>query len=298
LRGQRNLNRLTYFAAVVENGSFTAAANALGITKAVVSQQVAKLEEETGAALLIRTTRRVQPTEAGKDFYARCLSILREAESAFDQVSQASAKPIGLLRVAAPLDFGITVVTPAATTFKRAHPECDVSLMLDDRIVDLLTEKIDLSIRVGWLADSGFKARKVGEFRQLAVCVPDIAGRVRRADGPEVLAGLPFIANSVLRSPLDWRFARGREARTVKTAASIAVNATMAAHAATLAGGGFSILPDFLVAPDLKAGRLVALLSDWRLPSGGIFLVFPQTKYRPPKTTAFVDVLLQRLGLS
>ena len=157
MRGQRNLNRLTYFAAVVENGSFTAASNALGITKAVVSQQVAKLEEETGAALLIRTTRRVQPTEAGKDFYARCLSILREAESAFDQVSQASTKPIGLLRVAAPLDFGITVVTPAATTFKRAYPECDVSLMLEDRIVDLLAEKIDLSIRVGWLADFGLQ---------------------------------------------------------------------------------------------------------------------------------------------
>jgi DNA-binding transcriptional LysR family regulator len=197
MRGQRNLNRLAYFTAVVEKGSFTAASDALGITKAVISQQVAKLEEEIGTALLIRTTRRVQPTGPGKDFYSRCLSILTEAESAFEQVSAASSKPTGILRITAPLDFGITVVTPAAAAFRRAYPDCDVSLMLLDPIVDLVAEQIDLSIRVGWLADSSLKARKIGEFGQLTVCLPQIAATLKRGAAPDALSNLPFIANPV-----------------------------------------------------------------------------------------------------
>jgi DNA-binding transcriptional LysR family regulator len=296
MRKTRNLNRLTYFAAVVEHGSFTAASDALEITKAVVSQQVAKLEDDTGTALLIRTTRRVQPTDAGKAFYAHCLNILREAESAFDQISQAASAPVGLLRVAAPLDFGISVVAPAATAFKRQFPECDVSMTLEDRVIDLLTERIDLSVRVGWLADSTLKSRKIGEFRQLTVATPNVAGALRRSAGPEALADLPFVANSVLRNPLLWRFAKGRESRTVRMTASIVANATMAVHAAVLAGGGFGIMPDFLIASDLASGRLVRLCRDWRLPSGGVHLVFPASKYRPPKTTAFVEVLSRQLG--
>lgn len=295
---QRNLNRLAYFAAVVDKGSFTAAADDLGITKAVVSQQVAKLEAEIGTALLIRTTRRVRPTEAGEAFHKRCLAILRDADSAFDEVSLAGARPIGMLRVAAPLDFGISVVTPAATLFRRTHPQCDVTLRLDDRIVDLLAEKIDLAIRVGWLTDSSFKSRRIGRFRQLAVAIPELARGLKRAAGPEALQTLPFVANSVLSDPHRWRFTRGRETRQIATAASISVNATLAVQHATLAGAGFSVLPDFLVAADLAAGRLVNLLPDWTLPSGGIFLVFPSTRYRPPKASAFAEILSQQIRKS
>jgi DNA-binding transcriptional LysR family regulator len=143
------------------------------------------------------------------------------------------------------------------------------------------------------LADSSLKARKIGEFRQLTVCLPQIAATLKRGAAPDALSNLPFIANTVLRNPLAWRFSKGRETRSIRLAASLAVNATMAVHAATLVGGGFSILPDFVVAPDLKAGRLVALVSDWHLPKGGIYLVFPKTLYRPPKTTAFTEILSQ-----
>lgn len=296
MRKVRNLNRLAHFSAVVEHGSFTAAADVLGVTKAVVSQQIARLEDEIGTALLSRTTRRVQPTDAGRAFYARCLNILREAESAFDQVSEAGSKPVGLLRVAAPLDFGITVVAQAATAFRKAYPACDVSLLLEDRIVDMLSEKVDLSIRVGWLADSSFKSRKIGSFRQIVIATPDVAKPLRRASDPSAIAELPFIASSILRTPLQWRFAKGRETRAVRMSPAIEVNATLAVHAAVCAGGGVGIVPDFLVAADLAAGRLVHLLPEWRLPTGGIFLVFPSSKYRPPKTAAFVEVLSAHLG--
>src|SRR3954463_7030341 len=108
-----NLNRLAYFAAVVETGSFTAAAARLGITKAVVSQQVARLEEELGTTLLVRTTRRVEPTEAGRAFHARCVVILRESEEAFVEITRAAGSPTGTLRITAPFDYGAAVVVPA-----------------------------------------------------------------------------------------------------------------------------------------------------------------------------------------
>ena len=117
-----NLNRLAYFAAVVDAGSFTAAAGRLGITKAVVSQQVARLEEEVGTTLLVRTTRKVRPTEAGRVFHARCASILREAEDAFGELSQVATTPTGTLRITAPFDYGISRVVPAITQFADKFP--------------------------------------------------------------------------------------------------------------------------------------------------------------------------------
>src|SRR5262245_50039391 len=119
-----NLNRLAYFTAVVDTGSFTRAAERLGITKAVVSQQVARLERELGTTLLIRTTRRVHPTEAGRMFHARCVLILREAEDAYGELAKASTEPRGTLRLTAPYDYGTSVVVPAVTAFLARFPSC------------------------------------------------------------------------------------------------------------------------------------------------------------------------------
>src|SRR5450432_2816328 len=130
MRSPMNLNRLAYFAAVVDAGSFTRAAAGLGITKAVVSQQVAKLEEEVGTTLLIRTTRSVQATEAGRSLYARCTVILRESADAFDELAQGVASPRGTLRIAAPFDYGSTVVVTVVTELTRRYPRINVVLKL------------------------------------------------------------------------------------------------------------------------------------------------------------------------
>jgi DNA-binding transcriptional LysR family regulator len=288
-----NLNRLAYFAAVVDAGSFTAAAERLGITKAVVSQQVARLEEEVGTTLLARTTRKVQPTEAGRIFHARCANILREAEDAFGELSQAATKPTGTLRITAPFDYGISRVVPAVTQFAEAYPACKVELSLSDRKMDLTADNIDTAIRVGWLADTSHQARRIGSFEQLLVAPPRFADVIARIDSPKRLLALPFIANAALRNPLDWSFSRGqRERQDVQWRATISLDATMAVHAAVLAGAGISALPDFLVAGDLAAGRLIHVLPAWKLPSGGIHAVFPAARFRPSKVTAFVSVLM------
>lgn len=287
-----NLNRLAYFTAVVDTGSFTRAAERLGITKAVVSQQVARLEKELGTALLIRTTRRVHPTEAGRMFHARCVLILREAEDAFDELAKASAEPRGTLRLTAPYDYGTSVVVPVVTAFIARFPACRAEVILSDQTLDLAAGKLDMAVRVGWLTDSTVQARRMGTFRQLLVGARALASKVAEAEEPADLAALPFVANTALREPLVWKFSRGvSEHRTVRLKASIAIDTTPAVLQAVLGGAGLSVLPDFLVAEHLEAGRLIHALQQWRLSAGGIYAVYPASRFRPPKVTAFVQML-------
>jgi len=291
-----NLNRLAYFLAVVDAGSFTRAAERLGITKAVVSQQVKRLEEELKTSLLTRTTRRVVPTEAGRLFYAHCSTILDDVGQAFAAVAESGERPTGTLRVAAPNDFGTSILSTIATDFSRSFPDCHVELLLGDERIDLVAHQIDLSIRVGWLADSSLQARRIGSFQQRLVATPEVAGQIR-GSSPSALASIPFVANSALRNPLDWSFSRGKTQRqTLNVRPRLTINSTPAVLASVLAGGGASILPDYLVAAPLRAGALVELLPDWALPSGGIHAVFPASRYRPMKTRAFVDFVVQRMG--
>ena len=288
-----NLNRLAYFAAVVDTGSFTRAAERLGITKAVVSHQVAQLEQDLGTSLLVRTTRRVHPTEAGTMFYARCVMILREAEDAFDELAQAAIEPTGTLRITAPNDYGTAVVAPVVAAFAARYPTCRVEQTLSDQTMDLTSGKIDMAVRVGWLADSSLQARKIGSFRQLLVGTPAFAARIATVSDPDDVASLPFVANMALRDPLMWPFSRGDlERRSVRLQAKIAIDTTPGVLEVIRAGGGLSVLPDFLVADELSSGRLIHVLPEWSLPSGGIYTVYPAARFRPRKVTAFVEMLI------
>jgi len=288
-----NLNRLAYFAAVVDAGSFTKAADRLGITKAVVSHQVAQLERDLKTTLLMRTTRRVHPTEAGRIFHTRCTQILREAEDAFAELAASEAAPTGTLRIAAPNDYGIAAIVPVVTAFVERYTDCRVELLLGDQAVDLSLGQIDMAIRVGWLSDSSLQARKIGSFRQFLVAGATMAGKVKAVETPNDLAGLPFIANLALRKPLHWQFAHAdQSACDVDFQSSIAVDTTLGARAAVRAGGGLSVLPEFLVADDLASGAVLHVLPDWSLASGGIFTVFPAARFRPTKVASFVEMLV------
>ena len=293
--GLGNLRRLAYFVAVVETGSFTAAAERLGITKAVVSQQVARLESEFRTSLLVRTTRKVQATEAGQAFYVRCAMILREAADAFDELSVSSAEPSGMLRLTAPLDYGIGVVVPAISTFMQRYPACKVDALLSDQTLDMISGRIELAIHVGWLAETGLQARRIGAFRQLLVASPTLTPQVARLTHPEDIAKLPFVANTALRDHLRWDFALSEiERQAVNVQATIFLDATLAVREAVRNGAGVSVLPDYVVADDLVAGRLIQVLPQWQLPSGGIHAVFPAARFRPAKVRAFVDLLADR----
>ncbi|RYF60190.1 MAG: LysR family transcriptional regulator [Comamonadaceae bacterium] len=294
-----SLRRLAYFAAVVETGSFTAAADRLGITKAVVSQQVAKLEASFKTSLLVRTTRKVQPTEVGRAFYRRCATILREASDAFGDLAETSTAPSGLLRLTAPFDYGVGVVVPAIAAFTKRYPACKVDAILSDRTLDIMADDIELAIRVGWLEETSQQARRIGTFRQVLVAPKSMRRQVATLSNPGDITDLPFVANRALRDPLRWRFSseakKGpRSEQVVVVQASIFIDVTLGVREAVCQGAGLSVLPDYVVAEDLAAGRLVEVLPQWHLPSGGIHAVFPATRFRPAKVKAFVDLLASR----
>lgn len=290
-----NLKRLPYFAAVVEAGSFTAAAERLGVTKAVVSQQVARLEREFRTSLLVRTTRKVQLTDVGRALHERCAVILREAKEAFDGLADVSEAPSGTLRLTAPFDYGIAVVVPAIAAFTKRYPACQVDAVLSDQTLDLMSGKVEMAIRVGWLTERSEQARKIGSFRQVLVAPSAMKRRIARLASPTDISDLPFVANTALREHLRWSFASDDGKRqSVQVRAAIFLDATLAVREAVCQGAGLSVLPDYVVEADLAAGRLVEALPRWSLPSGGIHAVFPAARYRPAKIRAFVDLLADR----
>ncbi|MFC6300961.1 LysR family transcriptional regulator [Pseudomonas spelaei] len=288
----RNFKRLDYFVAVVETGSFTGAAERMGITKAVVSQQVSLLEHELRTSLLVRTTRKVQTTAAGQTFYQRCVVILSDIEEAFEDVSGGASGLSGSLRITAPVNYGTDIVVPTIAAFSKQHPECKVDMYLSDRVLDIMSSNIELSIRVGWLIDSSQQARKVGSFRQLLVASSVMSPQLAHVNNPQDISHLPFVANTALRNPLRWSFSlEDGSKQAVNVRASIFLNSTPAVNAAVRCGLGLSVLPDFVVAKDLASGRLMNVLPQWGLPSGGIYAVFPASRFRPAKVRAFVDLL-------
>lgn len=290
-----NLNRLAVFAALVRAGSFTAAAEKLGMTKSMVSQHLARLEKELGVSLLLRTTRRMVLTEAGAAFHADCETLLADAEAAIRRVGADRATPSGTLRVTAAGDYGPAVVAPALASFVRRFPQVRAELVATDRIADPIAERFDVAIRVGWLRDSSLRATRLAAFRQRLVAAPahlDEHGTPRR---PEDLARQSWVELTALASPLRWTFTAADGARrVVRMRATIQANSTLAVRALLRAGAGYSVLPDYLADEDVQAGRLLHVLPRWRLPDGGIHAVYPD-RQPPAKVRAFIDHLREAL---
>ncbi|CAN7716280.1 LysR family transcriptional regulator [Neorhizobium tomejilense] len=288
-----NLNRLVFFTSVVESGSFTAAAERLGVAKAVISHQVGKLEQELGVTLLARTTRRLHTTEEGRRFYDRCALILREAEAAYGEMSHLTNEPSGTLTLTAPLDYGSTMVAPVIAAYLKQFPQMCVDIVFDDDIIDLVSGQFDLAIRVGWLTDTSNQARRLGTFEQYLVAAPALALTFPQCSTPVDVGLLPWIENAVLRHPLRWMFSRtGYETEIIEARSAIRTDKTPTAYACVLAGAGVSVFPDYMLGDDIATGRLVRLVPEWTLPPGGIHAVFPAARFRPAKVQRFIEMML------
>lgn len=291
-----NLNRLAVFVALVRAGSFTAAAEQLGTTKAMVSQHLAKLEQELGVTLLIRSTRRMALTDAGERFHEDCARVLADAEEAIVRLGECRDTPMGSLRVTAAGDHGIAVVAPALAEFAERYPQVRVELIVTDTVTDLIAERFDLAIRLGWLRDSSLRATKLASFRQCLVASPAYLARHGSPREPGDLTSHRWIAVTVLAAPTRWTFTdAGGAEHAVQTRAVASANSATAAYRFVLEGLGMSVLPDYVVAADLAAGRLVALLPDYSLPEGGVHAVYPG-RQPPVKVRAFIDLLKARLA--
>ncbi|WP_168790677.1 LysR family transcriptional regulator [Paraburkholderia aromaticivorans] len=295
-----NLNRLAIFVAVVEAGSLTAAAARLGLAKTMVSTHMQRLEAEVGASLLVRTTRRLGLTEPGRAFYDASVKILRATEDALSAIGGETAPVRGTLRVSSPIDYGSLAVAPVLVELRRTHPQLNVELLCTDHYVDLIADGIDVAIRLGRLADSNFRAVKLGSFVKWVVASPDFVEIWGQPQTPAELSAMPFCALTVLPRPLTLDLQRNGgkgdgDAESVRCENALLVNTADACRAATLAGGGFGLLTDFSIGGDIAAGRLIRLLPEWATEPASIQAIFPPTSHPPPKVRALIETFKKHL---
>lgn len=280
------------FRRIVELGSFRAAATDRGLSKAGVSKQLIELERELGASLIARTTRKLATTEAGQAYFQQCVRILDDIAELEAAVTATQAAPRGLLRVNAPMSFGILQLMSWIPRFTRRYPELRVDLVLNDRVVDLIEEGFDVAIRVRTaLDDSSLIAKRLGTVSR-AICAS--TGYVENHGTPEHphdLLAHRTLAYSHSESPTEWSLtpARGGSALQQKVNPVLSVNNSIALRDALLAGMGIALIPTFVVADALKDGRLIRVLPSFRCENHSLYALYPSSRHLSPKVRAFVD---------
>lgn len=289
---RRGAAAMLVFAEVVETGSFTEAARRLGLSKASVSREIAGLERRLGAQLLRRTTRSMSLTEAGRVFYAGCRRMADEAEQAERSVGELQAEPRGELRFAASVSFGQMQIAPRLPSFLARHPQLRVRMDLTDRIVDLVREKLDLSIRIsGRLADATIIQRRLCPIRFVVCAAPDY---LRRHGAPRDPASLAR-HNCLGTREVPWRMMLRNE-RGIRLQGDLEVDNGEALRRVALEGHGVVCLPTYLVGDDLGAGRLLQILPGRLELEASAFAVYPQSRHASPKVRALIDHLAEALG--
>ena len=287
---------LAIFAKVVELRSFAGAAAELRLSKATVSKAVSRIEARLGARLINRTSRRLALTDAGRQLAGRAAHILAEGEAAEDAALAQATMPRGLVRLAAPMSFGVLHVAPLLPEFLATYPEVSVDLHLSDAMVDLIGEGFDAAIRIAILPDSSLVVRRLCEVLPYLVGSPAYLNKHGRPKHPLQLAEHRCIGYSYTVTPDTWRFTKNDKSATVRPSSPLRVNNGDAMMPALIAGTGLGILPEFILRDALAAGRLERLLPDWSLPSGAVYWVTPPGGPRPKRVEVLGDFLVEKLS--
>lgn len=284
------------FCAVAEAGSFVRAAEALDFSKAAVSRYVGSLEARLGVRLLNRTTRRLSLTDEGEIFHARSKDLLAGLEEAEAELRLRSGAARGVLRINAPVTFGILHLAPLWASFRERHPQVRLDLALSDRTVDLVEEGYDVAIRIAALPDSTLISRRLAGTR-IVLCA---SRQYLDANGvpshPAELAGHSVIAYRYWSTGDEWQF-DGPDGRvSVRTKPIVRSNSGDTCRAMALAHQGVILQPTFLVGKDLAEGTLVELMPEFRSLELGIYAIYPTRKHVAPKVRALVEFLTERLS--
>jgi DNA-binding transcriptional LysR family regulator len=285
------------FARVAETGSFNRAADALGLSNATVSKAVARLEVRLGARLFHRTSRKLALTEAGWAARDDAARLLADGEAAEARATAGTVEPRGLVRLAAPMTFGVMHVAPLLPDFLARHPAVSVDLHLSDAVIDLVGGGFDVGLRIAALPDSSLRARRLCGIRRSLVATPGYLDRNGRPDHPNDLTDHVCLGYAYLPSPDRWRFANGAgEEAVVIPRGPLRVNNAEALVPALRAGLGLAIQPDFMIWDDLAEGRLERVMTNWSAPPIALHLVTPPGEPRPARVTALIDYLREMLA--
>ena len=293
-----DLNEMLIYAKVLETGSFIGAARALGVPKSTVSRKVAELEHRLGTRLLVRTTRKVHPTEVGRTYFEHATRITAQAEAADLGVQEAQALPVGRLRITTTMVFAQRHLAPMLGELRRLYPRMDVEILAADRMVDLVGEGFDLAIRAGRLDDSTLIARRVGSGNTLLVASPDYlasAGTPRRI---EDLRSHACLLLGTGPGGQTWYLQGPDGPHTITVTGPLTANDVEILRQAALTGLGITRLPVFMIGEDLAAGRLVEVLPGASPANLGVYLVYPGGRQLSAKVRAFTEFFLEKVHLS
>jgi DNA-binding transcriptional LysR family regulator len=296
----RDLNNLYFFAKIIEHGSLSAAAEALGVAKSVLSQHLAKLEADLGVRLIQRTTRKLQITEVGARYYERCRAVLDEVEHASNVIDDMRDVPRGRVRVSCPLNFAQVFVAPVLATFMAEHREVEVVLDVSNRDIDMVAEGYDLALRiVPDIKSSSLIVRSFTLNRHVLVASREFVKQYGRPSRPEQLKNLPSVGGSL---PVErggryvWHLTGPQaEARAITFRPRLISEDLFILKQVVLAGCGIADFPPSLCHDELSDGRLVRILPQWQLPELKLYAVYPSRKGLPLAVRALIDYLAEHL---
>ena len=281
--------------AIAGAGSLARAAAALHSSPPAVTRTLSAVEDRLGVRLFERTTRRLRITEPGTRFLENARRILADLDAAELDVTGQAKIATGALTMTASLTFGRAVLRPIASGFLEANPRVNVSLLLFDRVVDLVEEGFDLAVRIGHLPDSSMMSRHVGEVRRLLVASPDYLSKRGIPSHPEDLKLHSIISQSALMPNGEWRYWRGGKPARIALPARFEINDAHACIAAAEEGQGITIALSYMVNSALRQGKLVSILAPFTPPPIPVSLVWPQRRMTVPKVRAFIEHAAPRL---
>lgn len=285
------------FIRVMETGSITAAAERMNLSKSVISKRISDLEEALGVELFQRSTRQVRPTENGHAFYERMVPLINEINLTTESLSARREKTLrGQLRITAPMSFGSMYLGPVIAEFARQHPDLELAIDYEDRLVDLIQGGYDIGIRIGHLRDSNLRARKLCECPRVVVCSPSYIDSHGVPGTVAQLANHQCIDYAYVHTSRLWQFeAEEKDSSPVSVSmrSRIVINHGGALRDMAIAGLGIVSLPIFLVADTLRAGALVPILAGYRQPPYTVAAIYPPTHHVSTKVRTFIDFLVE-----
>jgi DNA-binding transcriptional LysR family regulator len=292
-----DLEGLAIFAKVAECRSFGAAAAELRLSKATVSKAIGRIESKLGARLIIRTARRFELTDAGRQLVGRAAQILSEGEAAEDATRTRARTPRGLVRLAAPMSFGTLHVAPLLPQFLAAFPEISIDLHLSDAMTDVIGEGFDAAIRIAVNPGASLVVQRLCEMPRYLVGSPAYLDKHGRPTHPLHLAEHRCICYSYTMNTEVWRFTKGSRSASVRPAGPLRVNNGDAMMPALIEGTGIGVLPEFFLREALRSNRLERLLPDWSIPLGGVYWVTAPEGPAPKRVEVLGNYLIEKLAL-
>ncbi|OKY27358.1 LysR family transcriptional regulator [Thalassotalea sp. PP2-459] len=283
------LKSMVVFAQVVEQGTLSGAAKRIGLSRAVVSYHIKKLEAQLGIKLINRSTRTLSLTEAGRDYYQHCSVIAEQASAANQQIENLKNNPTGLLKITCPVNVGLQTIVPALNEFRHRYPNIELDIMLTDEVVNIIKEGIDLAIRGAPLSDSGLQATKLSTLKTCLCGSPEYFKKHPKPQHPTDLNQHQWVIYKLTSGTLE--LTKGTRSFSIEMKGNIQTNNAAARTAFVEGGHGLGRIPIYDANPKIKQGSLISVLDDYVMKDINVYGVFPPGAAESKKLRLLIDFL-------